>query len=71
MEQFRNLRWAAVRPEHLNYKNAEILFIGENRFPHEGEYKNVEKELEILEEEDEERIKHLKGEGDKPLTVVL
>jgi hypothetical protein len=61
MEEFGGLRWAAVQPKHLGYKNAEVLFIGEKSFPHEGDHEGTADELSLLEEEDEKRVGHLKG----------
>jgi hypothetical protein len=61
MEEFRGLRWGAVQPKHLDYQNAEILFIGEKSFPHEGDHEGTAEELDLLEEEDEKRVAHLKG----------
>ncbi|KAF8537104.1 hypothetical protein BDD12DRAFT_746177 [Trichophaea hybrida] len=60
MEEFRGLKWGAVQPKHLDYQNTEILFIGEKNFPHEGDHKRTA-ELDLLEEEDEKRVAHLKG----------
>ncbi|KAF8250077.1 hypothetical protein K440DRAFT_597477 [Wilcoxina mikolae CBS 423.85] len=61
MEEFRGLKWGAVQPKHLDYQNAEILFIGEKSFPHEGDHKRTAEELDLLEEEDDKRVAHLKG----------
>lgn len=61
MGEFRGLKWGTLHPKHLNYKHAEVLFIGENRVPKEGEHGATNEEMEELEDEDEERVKHLNG----------
>jgi hypothetical protein len=61
MDEFHELKWGAVQPKHLDYKNAEILFIGEKSFPQESEHKGTADELLQLEEEDERRVAHLDG----------
>lgn len=50
-----------MHPKHLDYKNAEVLFIGEKSFPQEGAHEGTAEELNLLEEEDEERVAHLQG----------
>jgi hypothetical protein len=57
-EQFRGLRWINLRPEHLNYQFTQILFIGE-KSTITGE--QTIDQLEMLEDEDEARVNHLKG----------
>jgi hypothetical protein len=47
-------------PEHLDYQHTQILFIGE-KSSITGD-QNVLDELEKLEDEDEARVKHLKGD---------
>ncbi|KZF21800.1 hypothetical protein L228DRAFT_283929 [Xylona heveae TC161] len=73
LEEFRSLRWAGLQPKFLNYANSQILFIGESqgeigkageKEPNE-EDKDKEapiEEMEKLENEDEIRTKHLKGD---------
>lgn len=69
---FRNLRWAATTPAHLNYANSQILLVGESS----GLDKAVEpqsqdvkagreapgEELEKLEDEDTRRMRDLAGD---------
>jgi hypothetical protein len=50
-------KWGPLNPENLGGKNAEILCIGDKQ----SEQEEDEEELGILEEEDEERVKHLDG----------
>ncbi|KAI5806170.1 hypothetical protein EDC01DRAFT_725088 [Geopyxis carbonaria] len=73
-EGFQGLKWGAVESRHLDYRNAEILFIGEKTFPGDGEkgdgadgkvqkeHEGTKEELERLEHEDDARIKHLSAE---------
>ena len=61
MDEFRDLKWGAVQPKHLDYKNAEVLFIGEKSFPETGDHEATAEELNLLEEEDEKRVAHLEG----------
>jgi len=72
LDEFRNLRWAPLKPEFLDYKNTQMLLIGEGQGglgkageqteedAEKGATEPVE-EMERLEEYDEERIKNLKG----------
>jgi hypothetical protein len=46
-------------PEHLEHQFTQLLFIGEKKSAGTGE---VLDQLEKLEEEDEQRVKHLHGE---------
>ncbi|KJY01692.1 hypothetical protein TI39_contig282g00021 [Zymoseptoria brevis] len=73
MEEFRGRSWMPVQAKHLDYDNAQMLLIGEdfesssNLEPAPKDEKNGEKEtpqeeLEKLEEEDEHRVEHLKGD---------
>lgn len=55
-EQFRGRRWMNLLPEHLDYNFTQILFIGEK-----SDITGDIDELEQLEEEDEARVNHLKG----------
>ncbi|EPS26786.1 hypothetical protein PDE_01725 [Penicillium oxalicum 114-2] len=72
MEQFRDLRWAPLRPEFLDYPNAQILMIGQahdslgkaataevEKKPHESQ---PGEELEELEHENELRVHALSGD---------
>lgn len=61
MGEFNDLRWGPLKPKHLDYKHAEVLFIGESSIPKEGEHKATIEEMEKLEGEDEIRVKHLHG----------
>ena len=62
MDEFEGLKWGPVKPHHLDYQNAEVLFIGEKHFPDSGGYQETGDELAQLEDEDEKRVKHLDGE---------
>jgi hypothetical protein len=63
MDEFGKRRWAPLQPKHLNYKNAEVLLIGENDIPRREEaHKDAVHELEDLEEEDIKRVDHLGGD---------
>jgi hypothetical protein len=70
MSDFRELRWMPLKPEILNYANAQVLLIGEDvnkaleglpRDERDGKEEPKE-EMDKLEGEDEVRVKHLKGE---------
>jgi len=64
MEQFHGLRWVPLRPEHLDYKHCEILFIGAHKDISRGgaEEAAAVEELEELEEGEEQRVNHLGDE---------
>ncbi|KAI5837350.1 hypothetical protein DFP73DRAFT_487405 [Morchella snyderi] len=64
MEEFRGLKWGALEPKHLDYKHAEVLFIGESgsEVPGEGKHEGTSDEMEKLEGEDEVRVRHLEGD---------
>lgn len=73
IEDFRGRGWMPVEPKHLDYANAQMLLIGEdfesgkaleaNPSDEKKDDKEVPKEeLEKLENEDEYRIEHLKGD---------
>ncbi|RPA98821.1 hypothetical protein L873DRAFT_1686121 [Choiromyces venosus 120613-1] len=62
MEEFGGLRWSPLGKEHLEYKNAQILFIGEREVLGGKEHEVASEELEELEEEDMKRVEHLKGD---------
>jgi hypothetical protein len=62
MDEFEGLKWGPVMPHHLDYQNAEVLFIGEKHFPDSGGHQETGDELAQLEDEDEKRVKHLDGE---------
>ena len=69
MEEFRDLRWAGTKPAHLDYVNAQLLFVGESSGiekamePRKKDQKEGREEprevLEELEEEDVARMKNL------------
>lgn len=61
MDEFRDLKWGPLEPKHLDYKHAEVLFIGQHEIPEEGEHKATTEEMERLEDEDGVRVKHLDG----------
>ncbi|KAJ6787349.1 hypothetical protein PWT90_06349 [Aphanocladium album] len=67
MEDFGGYRWIATKPEHLNYKNTQLLLIGHgdksllvNGEPTDQE--KVESEMEQLEEKDLLGMRHLRGD---------
>jgi hypothetical protein len=67
LEEFQDLRWLPLHPKFMDYKYCEILFIGEKQdtFPDadtkdDANLKEAEEELEGLEENDEQRVQHLK-----------
>lgn len=62
MDEFGGLRWLPLGKEHLEYKNAQILFIGERKVLEGKEHEVAGEELKELEEEDEKRVEHLKGD---------
>ncbi|KAF2807864.1 tetrapyrrole biosynthesis, uroporphyrinogen III synthase [Mytilinidion resinicola] len=75
IEEFRGLAWAEVKPNYLDYPNAQILLIGEANNndlgtavePTSKDQKNDDKEtpleeMEKLEHEDELRVQHLHGD---------
>lgn len=64
MEEFRGLKWGALEPKHLDYKHAEVLFIGQSgsEVPGEGKHEGTSDEMEKLEGEDEVRVRHLEGD---------
>lgn len=71
MDDFRDLRWMPLKPEVLDYANAQVLLIGEDaekaleglpRDEREGK-DGVKEEMERLEGEDEVRVRHLKGKS--------
>lgn len=62
-----------VKPEHLDYANAQILMIGEDleeshaldaapKDEKSSEKETPREELEKMHKEDHERVEHLKGE---------
>ena len=70
--QFRSLRWAPTKPEHLNYEGSQFLMIGEGEKglekateQQEGDEDKIapKEELEKLEGEDEIRVQHLNGKS--------
>lgn len=73
IEEFRGRGWMPAHPKHINYANAQILLIGENfedsnnleAAPKDEKNESKEtpgEELEKLENEDELRVEHLKGD---------
>lgn len=74
LDEFGGRGWLPTKPEHLDYENASMLLIGESAESgtaleataqdQKNDDKEVpEEELIKLEEEDEERIKNLKGDN--------
>lgn len=71
-EEFSSLRWLPTKPAHLDYPNAQILFIGESSGVEKAtEPQKKDKEagkeeplevLENLEEEDLKRMRDLPGD---------
>lgn len=61
MDEFQGLRWGALEPKHLDYKHAEVLFIGEKEIPEGGEHEATVEEIKRLEDEDKMRVRHLNG----------
>jgi len=71
-KKFRNLRWAPLEPELLDYEGAQVLIIGEglgdmgkaveeqSRDKEDGGKERPEEEIEKLEEEDHDRVDGLK-----------
>jgi hypothetical protein len=60
MEQFRGRRWMNLLPEHLGHQFTQLLFIGQKQ---SAGTREVLDQLEELEHEDEQRIKHLHGDA--------
>lgn len=67
IKEFRNLRWAPLRPEMIDYDNAQFLLIGEKHGPDsaikggDGQDSTApEDTFEKLEDEDEQRVENLK-----------
>jgi len=56
MDEFGGLRWLPLGKEHLEYKNAQILFIGERKVLEGKENEVADEELKKLEEEDEKPV---------------
>lgn len=69
IEEFRGLAWTEVKPNYLDYANAQILLIGEDISkavePTSKDQKHDKEtpmeEMEKLEHEDELRTNHLHG----------
>ncbi|KAL5323123.1 hypothetical protein ACEPPN_007651 [Leptodophora sp. 'Broadleaf-Isolate-01'] len=73
-KKFRNLRWMPLEPELLNYQNTQFLIIGEgmgemdkaveemSKDAKDDEKEKPVEELEKLQEEDHDRVEHLKGD---------
>ncbi|KAF1949300.1 tetrapyrrole biosynthesis, uroporphyrinogen III synthase [Byssothecium circinans] len=70
IQEFRNLAWAKVKPEYLDYANVQVLLIGEKldsgTEPTTKDRKHrkeePKEELEQLEQENELRVEHLHGD---------
>ncbi|CUS10425.1 unnamed protein product [Tuber aestivum] len=62
MDEFGGLRWLPLGREHLECKNAQMLFIGEREVLEGKEHEVAGEELKELEEEDGKRVEHLKGD---------
>ena len=69
IEEFRGLAWSEVKPNYLDYPNAQFLLIGEDsakaikatKKDQKQDKESPKAELEKLEHEDELRVKHLDG----------
>lgn len=69
IEEFRGLAWSEVKPNYLDYANAQILLIGENTDKgveattkdQKHDKEAPKEELDRLEHEDELRVEHLHG----------
>ncbi|PMD42682.1 hypothetical protein L207DRAFT_543305 [Hyaloscypha variabilis F] len=71
-KKFRNLRWMPLEPELLDYQHTQLLLIGEGqgdfgravqemtKDAKSDEKEKPEEEMEKLEEEDHDRVEHLK-----------
>ncbi|KAF2862973.1 hypothetical protein K470DRAFT_154592 [Piedraia hortae CBS 480.64] len=72
MDEFGSRGWLPTQPKHLDYPNAQILLIGESSGPdaleaakHDQNDTSIEtplEELQKLEEENQLRVEHLKGD---------
>ena len=72
MDEFRSLRWMPLQPKHLDYDNAQFLLIGESDHfekateqpsrDEKGEITTPLQEMEKLEDQDQIRVRHLKGD---------
>ena len=80
IEEFRGRGWMPAEPKHLNYANASVLLIGEDfdtssnldaapKDEKDDAKETPQEELEKLENEDELRVEHLKGELTKISTI--
>jgi hypothetical protein len=67
MQEFDDRRWGPLEPNHLDYENTQILFIGESigevSKAVEGNGTDTIEEMEDLEEENEKRVESLQGEA--------
>jgi hypothetical protein len=73
MDEFGALRWVPSQPSHLNFLHAQILMIGESSGikkamePQEEDMKKGKVDpadiLEDLNDQDVERMEHLKGDA--------
>lgn len=66
---FKTLRWAPTKPNHLNYSNAQILMIGEKSGLDKGAEstddetdKDPKDVLDEMEQQDLNRMRHLSGD---------
>ncbi|KAF4548930.1 Hypothetical protein D9617_24g016430 [Elsinoe fawcettii] len=73
IDEFRSRSWMPLHPKHLDYANAQMLMIGEDfesghaleqakKDENDGKKESPEEALEKLENEDQIRINHLKGD---------
>ncbi|KAM3522856.1 hypothetical protein MY4038_008437 [Beauveria bassiana] len=76
LEEFGSYRWIPTKPEHLNYKNTQLLLIARGEKPQlatgdeEGQAK-VEDEIEELMEEDLKGMQHLSSNESEALVADL
>lgn len=76
MDELGSYRWVPVKPEHLNYKNAQILLIGHNDGKRlvKGDQERsvpVEDKLESLEEKDFRGMRHLSSDESEAIYADL
>ena len=78
LDDFRGLRWMPSQPKHLDYANAQFLIIGESSGlekateaqPGDEKKDTPLQEMEKLEDEDQIRVKHLRGMFCVPIPIL-
>lgn len=76
LDELGSYSFVPAKPEHLNYKNAQVLLIGHNDSSHLAkgdpqEEEKVEEELEGIAEEDFKGMKHLSSDASKSIFTDL